>query len=165
MERPNSETPANPTPAQDAEKPGIVCPNCGHVHEHHGLFHFGHKHEKHEKHGKQKEHEEKHGAHHDHEDEPEHRKSLSDLSPRSLFLRNALAVIAAWLFFLSIVFDYGHMTLKALAYIIGALAYFGEILLLTDCFRHKPQKGEMFMPYLFGAMYIMLGLSYAFAKH
>ncbi len=145
--------PIQPSAGQEsAEKPNIVCPNCGHVHEHHGLFHFGHKHEKPH-------------AHHGHEEEPEHRQSLSDLSPRSLFLRNALAVIAAWLFFLSMVFDYGHMTLKALAYIIGALAYFGEILLLTDCFRHKPQKGEMFMPYLFGAMYIMLGLSYAFSKH
>ncbi|MBE5785539.1 MAG: DUF308 domain-containing protein [Clostridiales bacterium] len=142
--------------ASGQEAPGVVCPNCGHVHEHHGLFHFGHKHEKqeHAQHG-----------HHKHDEEPEHRKSLSDLSPRSLFLRNALAVIAAWLFFLSVIFDYGHMTLKALAYIIGALAYLGEILLLTDCFRHKPQKGEMFMPYLFGAMYIVLGLSYAFTKH
>ena len=145
--------------ASGQETPGVVCPNCGHVHEHHGLFHFGHKHEKPAE-IKQEQH-----SHHAQKEEPEHRKSLSDLSPSSLFLRNALAVIAAWLFFLSMIFDYGHMTLKALAYIIGALAYFGEILLLTDCFRHRPQKGEMFMPYLFGVMYIMLGLSYAFSKH
>ena len=147
--------PENTRPVETTEKPSVVCPNCGHVHEHHGLFHFGHKHEKHDAHG-----------HHGHEaEDAEHRESLSDLHPRSLFLRNALAIIAAWLFFLSIVFDSGHMTLKALAYIIGALAYFGEILHLTDCFRHKPKKGEMFMPYLFGAMYIILGLSYAFTKH
>lgn len=92
-------------------------------------------------------------------------KSLSELNPRTLFLRNLLAVVAAVLFMLSLLSDNKHMQLKAIAYIVGAVAYFGEILMLTDCFRHKPSHSELFMPYLFGAMYVILGISYAIGSH
>lgn len=92
-------------------------------------------------------------------------QSLNELNPRTLFLRNLLAVVAAVLFMLSLLSDNNHMTLKSIAYIVGALAYFGEILMLTDCFRHKPSGRELFMPYLFGAMYVVLGISYAVGTH
>ena len=72
--------------------------------------------------------------------EAESGQSLSELNPRTLFLRNLLAVVAAGLFLLSLLSDQNHMTFKAIAYIIGALAYFGEVLMLTDCFRHKPSE-------------------------
>ncbi len=104
---------------------------------------------------------------HVHEDVPEAEpgKSLSELNPRTLFLRNLLAVVAALLFLLSLLSDNNHIVFKAVAYIVGALAYFGEILMLTDCFRHKPSGSELFMPYLFGAMYVILGISYAIGPH
>ncbi len=88
-------------------------------------------------------------------------ESLSELNPHALRLRNLLAFLAAALFLLSLLSDYNHLPIKAIAYIVGALAYFGEILLLTDFFRHKPARSEMFMPYLFGALYVVLGISYA----
>ena len=97
--------------------------------------------------------------------EAESGQSLSELNPRTLFLRNLLAVVAAGLFLLSLLSDQNHMPFKAIAYIIGALAYFGEVLMLTDCFRHKPSGRELFMPYLFGAMYVILGISYAVGTH
>ena len=102
-----------------------------------------------------------------HEDVPaaEQGKSLSELNPRTLFLRNLLAVVAALLFLMSLLSDNNHLVFKAVAYIVGALAYFGEILMLTDCFRHKPSGSELFMPYLFGAMYVILGISYAIGPH
>ena len=97
--------------------------------------------------------------------ETEAGQSLSELNPRTLFLRNLLAVVAAVLFLLSLVSDNNHLVFKSVAYIVGALAYFGEILMLTDCFRHKPSGSELFMPYLFGAMYVILGISYAVGTH
>ena len=97
--------------------------------------------------------------------ETEAGQSLSELNPRTLFLRNLLAVVAALLFLLSLFSDNNHLVFKSVAYIVGALAYFGEILMLTDCFRHKPSGSELFMPYLFGAMYVILGISYAVGTH
>ena len=84
--------------------------------------------------------------------ETEAGQSLSELNPRTLFL-------------LSLFSDNNHLVFKSVAYIVGALAYFGEILMLTDCFRHKPSGSELFMPYLFGAMYVILGISYAVGTH
>ena len=80
------------------------------------------------------------------------------------FTRQVIAAIAA-LFLLSLFSDNNHLVFKSVAYIVGALAYFGEILMLTDCFRHKPSGSELFMPYLFGAMYVILGISYAVGTH
>ena len=46
------------------------------------------------------------------------------------------------------------------AYFLGAGAYFAEILVLTDGFRQKVPRKELFMAYCFGPLYILLGLSY-----
>ena len=123
-----------PTANEPAHPQAFVCPNCGYAHIPPGA-------------------------------EPpreltEH-KLLSLFNTHGLFLRNFLAVIAAGLFMLSLLSDNNHLLLKAIAYAFGALAYLGEILLMTDCFRHLPPKSELLMPYLFGGMYIILGISYA----
>lgn len=81
-----------------------------------------------------------------------------------LGVRNGFAVIAAVLFVMSIlpieaIHHYSHM-LKFAAYILGAGAYGSEIIVLTDGFRKNPGMHEMLMPYIFGILYIMLGLSY-----
>ena len=53
-----------------------------------------------------------------------------------------------------------HKLLRAAAYFLGAGAYFAEILVLTDGFRRKVPRKELFMAYCFGPLYILLGLSY-----
>lgn len=81
-----------------------------------------------------------------------------------LLARNA-AVAAAMLLFLASLFHIpGKYLLKAIAYFLGAAAYFCEILILTDCLRTKVPHREMFMAYCFGPMYILLGISYL-AEH
>jgi hypothetical protein len=72
----------------------------------------------------------------------------------------AAVLLAAVLFLISLFHVPGKYVLKAIAYFLGAAAYFSEILLLTDCFRTKVPHQEMFMAYCFGPMYLLLGLSY-----
>lgn len=81
-----------------------------------------------------------------------------------LLLRNALACLAAALFFLSL-FPAAPLVahrglLRFIAYILGAFAYGSEILVLTNAFRQKRPLREMLMPYMFGVLYIVLGFSY-----
>ena len=77
-----------------------------------------------------------------------------------LILRNVAVALAVVLFAVSLAHFEGSNILKAIAYFLGAMAYFSEILLLTDCFSEKVPHQEMFMAYCFGPMYILLGLSY-----
>lgn len=77
-----------------------------------------------------------------------------------LWLRNGAVAVAAVLFVLSIIHVPGSSALKAAGYFLGAGAYLGEILLLTDCLTQRVPPREMFMAYCFGPMYILLGVSY-----
>jgi len=77
-----------------------------------------------------------------------------------LIIRNVAVGLAVVLFAVSLVHFHGSNILKAIAYFLGAIAYFSEILLLTDCFSETVPHQEMFMAYCFGPMYILLGLSY-----
>ena len=53
-----------------------------------------------------------------------------------------------------------HTIMHGIAYILGAGAYIMELLILTDHFKRRPSWREMFMPYVFGAIYLILGASY-----
>lgn len=77
-----------------------------------------------------------------------------------LRLRNVAVAAAVVLFLLSLFHPPGRNLLKAVAYFLGALAYLGEILILTDCFTHRVPYREMFMAYCFGPLYLLLGVSY-----
>lgn len=77
-----------------------------------------------------------------------------------LWGRNIAVGCAMALFLFSLSHLPGSNLCKAIAYFLGALAYLGEILILTDCFREKVPHHEMFMAYCFGPMYILLGISY-----
>ena len=74
--------------------------------------------------------------------------------------RNISVAVAVVLFAVSLFHIPYAGVIKAVAYFLGACAYFGEILLMTDCFSEKVPHQEMFMAYCFGPMYILLGLSY-----
>ncbi len=80
-----------------------------------------------------------------------------------LLLTRNIAVAIAMVFFTVSLFSVPctHY-LKAVAYFLGAIAYFQEIMLLTDCFSKQVPHQEMFMAYCFGPMYVLLGLSYLF---
>ena len=86
-----------------------------------------------------------------------HHKKLEHII---LILRNIAVGLAVVLFAASLFHFEGNNILKAIAYFLGAAAYCGEILLLTDCFSEQVPHQEMFMAYCFGPMYLLLGLSY-----
>ena len=77
-----------------------------------------------------------------------------------LIARNFAAGAAAVLFLASFALADIHKLLRAAAYFLGAGAYFAEILVLTNGFRRKVPRKELFMAYCFGPLYILLGLSY-----
>lgn len=76
-----------------------------------------------------------------------------------LLIRNGLVLVAAVLFITSLFFHDAQM-LRGIAYILGAIAYFAELLLLTDCFRNRVPHDELFMIYVFGPLYILMGIGY-----
>lgn len=77
----------------------------------------------------------------------------------ALRLRNTFVVLAAVLFLASFPMT-AYPALRAAGYLFGALAYICEILVLTDCFRVKLSSNEMFMPYCFGPLYVIMGIGY-----
>ena len=77
-----------------------------------------------------------------------------------LLCRNIAVSLAVVLFLLSLTHLPGSHLFKAVAYFLGAAAYFGEFMLLTDCFTTRVPHQEMFMAYCFGPLYLLLGLSY-----
>ncbi|MBQ2753253.1 MAG: hypothetical protein IJF29_03920 [Firmicutes bacterium] len=100
-------------------------------------------------------------THHEHH---EHAHHLSPVQEKWLMIRNIFVFIAAVLFLVSLTHfaTHAHMdhTLKAVAYVFGACAYGSEFLMLTECFKKKQPAKELFMPAVFGVLYIILGISY-----
>lgn len=75
-----------------------------------------------------------------------------------LDLRNGMVFLAVLLLLVS--FTPRYAALRAVGYLFGALAYVCEIFVLTDCFRVKLPNNELFMPYCFGPLYLIMGLGY-----
>lgn len=82
-----------------------------------------------------------------------------------LTLRNVCVLVAAVLF-LTAMLPHGVLEhtakyiLRGVAYVFGALAYLGEMLIITDNFKHVHPFREMFMPYAFGVLYVLMAASY-----
>ena len=76
-----------------------------------------------------------------------------------LLFRNAMALLAAMLFLLSLGSD-RYPAIRAAGYLFGAVAYICEIMVMTDCFRIRLPRGELFMPYCFGPLYLIMGVGY-----
>lgn len=81
-----------------------------------------------------------------------------------LIMRNVAVAFAMILFIVSFFGIPGSNIVKGVGYILGAIAYLCEILILTDCFDTKIPHREMFMAYCFGPMYILLGIAYFLGK-
>ena len=83
----------------------------------------------------------------------------STATQKILKLRNVMVLLAAALFLLSFQYQ-GYPALRAVGYIFGAMAYVFEIFVLTDCFQAKIPHNELFMPYCFGPLYLIMGIGY-----
>lgn len=84
---------------------------------------------------------------------------------RLLIMRNICVGVAALLFLLSLlpvtVLPHSFVyPLRGIAYLFGAAAYVSELMVLSNLFRHKQAFRHMFMPYVFGVLYLLLGISY-----
>lgn len=81
-----------------------------------------------------------------------------------LLIRNLCVAVAAVLFISAMVphalSHHMKYIVRGVAYIFGAGAYLGEMLIITDNFKHVHPFREMFMPYAFGALYVMMAASY-----
>lgn len=77
--------------------------------------------------------------------------------------KNLCVLIAALMMITSILTtsltDRAGRIIHSGAYFLGAAAYIAEIVLLTDFFREKPSLEHMFMPCIFGLLYIVVGVS------
>ena len=91
---------------------------------------------------------------------------LSYLAPISTGVVYVLTLAAA-LFILSILplpLGHIHHTLQGVAYLIGAGAYIAELVEMSDEEKRasKHHRRRIFMPNLFGLLYIILGISHLF---
>ncbi len=77
----------------------------------------------------------------------------------ALRIRNVMVVLAVILFLVSLSAT-SYSALRAVGYILGAIAYVCEIFVLTDCFHVKIPHNELFMPYCFGPLYLIMGIGY-----
>lgn len=80
-------------------------------------------------------------------------------------LQNLLTLMAVVLLiatrFVSALSSYTYI-LYAAAYMLGAGAYTCKLFILTDGFKRHDHAKELFMPYAFGGLYLVLGISYFF---
>lgn len=88
---------------------------------------------------------------------------INRVEDRLMLCQNIFVIFAATLFlagqFIKALEEY-HTLTNGIAYILGAGAYIMEVLILTDCLKRKHHPRELFMPYIFGVLYVILGISY-----
>ena len=75
-------------------------------------------------------------------------------------LRNIFALITAALFIASFFLHGHHMLIRGIGYCTGVLAYFAEVMELTEGFNRKKHVDDLFMALCFGILYILLAVSY-----
>lgn len=84
-----------------------------------------------------------------------------------LMSRNICVAVAAALFLVALLphhlVDHSiKYALRGVAYIVGAGAYLSEMLMITDNFKHMHPFREMFMPYVFSILYVLMAVAYFF---
>ncbi len=93
-----------------------------------------------------------------------HGIELSRFEKRCLLVRNILVVISASLFIVSILpiesLAHAKHDISGVAYLIGAGAYIAELIEMSDQEKrtHPHHKHRVFMPNVFGALYLILGI-------
>ena len=77
-----------------------------------------------------------------------------------LYLRNIVVGAAVFLLLCALSTHPAADKFHAAGYFFGMLAYFIELLLLTDCFTQKIPHSEGFMVYCFGPLYFLMAIGY-----
>lgn len=81
-----------------------------------------------------------------------------------LIIRDMFVTVAAVLFIISLVptefVEHFEGILRGVAYFFGAAAYVSEVFMLTGVFKKHVPFGEMYMPYVFGVLYVLMGIAY-----
>ena len=77
-----------------------------------------------------------------------------------VILRNIAVVTAVFLFLIAFFVDDGANRLRSAGYFFGAACYVLELVHMTHYFTQSPPLREMFMAYLFGPLYLLMGISY-----
>ena len=77
-----------------------------------------------------------------------------------LYLRNIVVGAAVFLLICALSTHPAADKFHAYGYFFGMLAYFFELLLLTDCFSQKIPHSEGFMVYCFGPLYFLMAIGY-----
>ncbi len=93
-----------------------------------------------------------------------HHDELTRFEHICLDVRNTLAGIAAALFILSLLHIHGlpANAVQSVAYFFGAGAYIAELVEMSDEEKRasKHHKRRIFMPNLFGVLYLILGIAH-----
>ena len=75
-------------------------------------------------------------------------------------IRNIFVILTAACFVSSFFLHEQHLLLRGIGYCFGAIAYFAELLEMTEVFHRKKYIDDLFMAICFGVLYIFLAVSY-----
>lgn len=91
-------------------------------------------------------------------------KQLNDLNQPAhrIFniLRNIFAILTAVCFIASFFIHERQLLIRGIGYCFGFVAYFAEVLELTEGFNRKKHLDDLFMAICFGALYVFMAISY-----
>ena len=75
-------------------------------------------------------------------------------------IRNVFALLTAICFIASFIIFERQMLVRGIGYCFGFVAYFAEVLELTEGFNRKKHLDDLFMAVCFGGLYIFMAVSY-----
>ena len=74
-------------------------------------------------------------------------------------IRNVFVTLTAICFITSFFLHEQHLLLRGIGYCFGAVAYFAELLEMTEVFHRKKYMDDLFMAVCFGVLYLALAVS------
>ena len=75
-------------------------------------------------------------------------------------IRNVFVLLTAICFIASFFLHEHHLLIRGIGYCMGFGAYFAELLELTEGFNRKKHLDDLFMAICFGALYVVLAITY-----
>lgn len=75
-------------------------------------------------------------------------------------IRNVFALLTAICFISSFFIPERRLLVRGIGYCFGFVAYFAEVLELTEGFNRKKHLDDLFMAICFGGLYIFMAVSY-----
>ena len=75
-------------------------------------------------------------------------------------VRNVFALLTAICFIASFLLHERQLLVRGIGYCFGFVAYFAEVLELTEGFNRKKHLDDLFMAICFGGLYVFMAISY-----